>query len=298
MLKTPKLRIGVTAACLAVCLGATGCDKLGLGDDSPTAPTGPPSSGSTIRYTPIGASDVTGIGSTAPCLPYTECPNGNGYAFVAARQLRSQGFTVTVTNNAIPGAVISRRFQDLGRQYGHETPANFIEQEMPFVPTSTTVVTIFAGANEVNIITAALGGGAGSGDQSGFIDQQVRNFGSDYTTLLNGTRTIAQSTKVIALNVPNLAGMPFLAGASLSQRQAAQRASVRMSTTVVNVLPDVTVVDLMCDSRMYLSSNYSSDGFHPNDSGYAFIAGEIVKALTSSSYPAPRSSCPQMTVVP
>jgi lysophospholipase L1-like esterase len=296
-LKTPKLRIGVTAACLAVCVGTTGCDKLGLGDDSPTAPTGPPSAGSTIRYTPIGASDVTGIGSTAPCVPFTDCPNGNGYAFVAARELRSQGFTVTVTNLGIPTAVISRAFQDLGRQYGHDTAGNFIDQEMPFVPSNTTLVTIFAGANEVNVITAALGRGAGSGDQSGFIDQQVRNFGNDFTTLLAGIRALAR-TKVIVLNVPNLAGMPFLAGASLPQRQAAQRASVRMTTTVVNVLPDVTVIDLMCDSRMYQPSNYSSDGFHPNDSGYAFIGAEIVSAVTSPSYPAPRSSCSQMTVVP
>ena len=62
--------------------------------------------------------------------------------------------------------------------------------------------------------------------------------------------------------------------------------------------PDVTVIDLMCDPRMYLSSNYSSDGFHPNESGYAFIGAEIVKAVTSSSYPAPRATCSQMTVVP
>ena len=289
----------MVAALVVAWFGATGCDKLGLGDNSgPTAPSGPPAAGSTIRYTPIGASDVTGVGSTVPCLPYTDCPNGTGYAFAAARQLRSQGYTVTVTNLGIPTAVISRGFQDLGRQYGREIVGNFIEQEMPFVPSDTTLVTIFAGANEVNVITAALGGGAGSSDQPAYIDQQVRNFGTDFTTLLTGIRVLARSTRVIVLNVPNVAGMPFLAGASLAQRQAAQRASVRMATTVVNVLPDVTVIDLMCDSRMYQPSIYSSDGFHPNDSGYALIGDEIVKAATSTSYPAPRSSCSQMTLVP
>lgn len=271
---------------------------LGLGDDGPTAPSDPPPAGSTIRYTAVGASDVTGYGSTVPCLPYTDCPNGTGYVFVAARQLRSQGYTVTVTNLGIPTAVISRGFQDLGRQYGHSTVGNFIEQEMPFVPSDATLVTIFAGANEVNVLTAALGGGAGAGDRAAYIDQQVRNFGNDYTTLLTGIRALARSARVVVLNVPNLAGMPFLAGASLPQRQAAQRASVRMTTTVVDVLPDVTVVDLMCDARMYQASIYSSDGFHPNDAGYAVIAGEIVEAVTSASYPAPRLSCSQMTLVP
>jgi len=284
---------------LAVSLGATGCDKFGgRGDDGPTAPSGPPPAGSTIRYTPVGASDVLGIGSSAPCFVFTDCPNGTGYAFVAARQLRAQNYTVIVTNHGIPSAVISRGFQDLGRQYGNEILGNFIEHQMPFVPAESTLVTIFAGANDVNVITAALGGGAGSGDRNAYIDERVRNFGNDYTTLLSGIRSVAGSARVIVLNLPNIAGMPFRARSSLPERQAAQRASVRMTTTVINTLPNVAVVDLMCDARMYQPSIYSSDGFHPNDSGYAIIADEIVKALTLSSYPAPKSSCAQMTLVP
>jgi hypothetical protein len=47
-----------------------------------------------------------------------------------------------------------------------------------------------------------------------------------------------------------------------------------------------------------VASNYSSDGLHPNDAGYAFISAEIVKAMTGSSYPAPQSSCSGMTIVP
>ena len=84
--------------------------------------------------------------------------------------------------------------------------------------------------------------------------------------------------------MPNVAGLPYLAGASLAQRQAAQRAAVGMTTTVVNPLVSqgVAVVDSMCDGRSYLPSNYSSDGLHPNDAGYAFIASEVVRAMTTS----------------
>ena len=119
-------------------------------------------------------------------------------------------------------------------------------------------MTIFAGGNEINTITAALGGGAGASDQAGYIDAQVKAFGADYTTLLNGIRGRAGSARIVALNVPNLAGFPFLAQASLAQRQAAQRAAVGMTKTVVNALvsQNVTVVDVMCDSRMYLPSNF------------------------------------------
>ena len=294
---SPKLRIGLAVILWAASFGATGCDRLGLGDDGPTAPSGPPPAGSTIRYTPVGASDVSGYGSSAPCFPYTDCPQGTGYAFVAARQLRTLNYTVTVTNNGMPTAVIGRGFQSLGQQYGREILGNFIEHQMPFIPADSTLVTIFAGANDVNVITAALGGGAGSGDRGAYIDQQVRNFGNDYTTLLTGIRTVAASTRVIVLNLPNVAGMPFRTRSSLPERQAAQRASVGMTTTVINTLPNVTVVDLMCDPRMYQPSIYSSDGFHPNDAGYAIIADEIVKALTRPSYPAPKTSCAQMTLV-
>ena len=59
---------------------------------------------------------------------------------------------------------------------------------MPFVQPDSTVVTIFAGINEVNVITAALGGGAGGADPNGYIDAQVRAFGADYATLIDGIR--------------------------------------------------------------------------------------------------------------
>lgn len=266
---------------------------------TPTGPTGPPAPGSTIVYTALGASDAIGIGASIPCVPFADCPAGTGYVPVAVRQLRAQGFTVTAYNWGIPTAVIGRDFQTLGQQYNRTIANNFIEGEAPFVMRNTTVVTIFAGANEVNTITAALGGSAGGSDPAGYIDAQVRAFGADYSTLLGIIRSRAGSPQIVVLNVPNLAGLPFLAGASLSQKQAAQRAAVGMTTTVINPLTaqGVVVVDLMCDARSYQSATYSSDGFHPNDIGYSGIAAEVVKAITTN-YPPPRSSCAQMSIVP
>jgi lysophospholipase L1-like esterase len=207
---------------------------------------------------------------------------------------------VNLLNLGIVTSVIGPDFQTLGANNGRTIAGNFIEFEMPFVDKNSTVVTIFAGGNEVNTITAALGNGAGASDQSGYIDSQVRAFGADYAILLAGIRARAGNPRIVALNVPNLAGLPLLAGETLPHKQAAQRASVGMTTTVVNALTaqGIVIVDLMCDSRTYLASNYSSDGFHPNDAGYAFIASEVVRAITSSSYPSPQNSCPQMTIVP
>jgi lysophospholipase L1-like esterase len=219
---------------------------------------------------------------------------------VGVRTLQAQGFTVTIRNLGIPTAVIGRDFQALGQQYGRTIEGNFVDQEMPFVLTNSTVVTIFAGANDVNVITAALGGGAGGTNPTGYLDGQVSAFGADYSVLVAGVRSRAPGVRLVALNVPNMAGLPYLAGNRLDQRQAAQRAAVAMTTTVVNPLVSqgVIVVDLMCDGRSYLASNYSSDGLHPNDAGYAFIAAEMVRAITSPSYPMPQSSCGPMTIVP
>ena len=297
---TPILRIVVSMAFMA--FATMGCDKLGLGEGgnpSGPTPTGPLPAGTPVVYTAVGASDAQGIGSSVPCLPFIDCPDGMGYPQIVTRQLKARGFTATLANLGIPTAVIGRDFETLAQQYNRFIVGNFIDQELPFVPRNSTLVTIFAGGNEVNTITAALGGGAGGVDPAGYIDRQVMAFANDYATLVSGLRDRANGARIIALNPPNLAGTPSLASASLAQRQAAQRASVGMAAAVnAFTSQGVTVVDLMCDSRTYLPSTYSSDGFHPSDAGYTFIANEILSAATTSSYPPPRSSCPQNTVVP
>jgi lysophospholipase L1-like esterase len=293
--RTPNLRI---ARLLFVALfgltAATACKQ------SPATPSdNGPTPGSPIVYTAIGASDVSGVGSSAPCL-LTDCADGRGYVFVAARALRAQGAMVTVRNLGIPSAVISRSFEALGNQLGRTVVGNFIERQAPFADRESTVITIFAGANEVNIITSALGSGAGGTNPTAYIDAQVTTFASDFSQLLTTLRQRAPNARYVILNVPNVAGMPFLAGAPLAQRQAAQRASVRMTTTVVNPLAGagVAIIDLMCEPRMYDRNNYYADGFHPNDTGYAIIGDLVARAISNRSYPAPSGSCAAMTMVP
>ncbi len=278
----------------AACLMA-GCQS----NKSPSGPTPLPQPNSTITYTAIGASDAIAIGSSVECLPFVDCPNGKGYVQEAARQLKAMGFVVNLSNFGIPTAVIGKDFQNLGAQYGRFIAGNFVDNEAPFVPATTTLVTIFAGGNDVNTVTAALGQGAGGADQIGYISSQVKAFGDDYAAMLKIIRDRAPSARIVVLNLPNMAGMPFLANVSPQQRQAAQRLSVGMTTTVINPLTSqgVLVVDLMCDARAYQASTYSADGFHPSDVGYAWMAAEVVAAATTS-YKSPPSSCSQMIVVP
>ncbi len=278
------------------------CDRLGLGGDkSPVAPTGPPSAGSTITYTAIGASDADGVGSSAPCLPFTDCPDGMGYVPVTIRQLRSQGFTVTFRNLGLPTAVISRGFQTLGQQNGRTIEANFIEQEMPFVLPGSTLVTIFAGVNEINTITSALGAGAGGSDPNGYIDTQVKAFGADYATLLGGVRVVAGTARYVVLNVPNAAGMPFLAGASLAPapgsaaRGRRHDEDRRQSARLVDDRGRRSDVRRAQLHRVELLIGRAATRTTP---GTRSSPARSLRATTSASYPAPQSSCPGMTIVP
>jgi lysophospholipase L1-like esterase len=266
--------------------------------EGPTGPGPIPQPNSTINYTAIGASDANGVGSSMVCVPYTECPNGRGYVQVAARELQARGFTVKLTNYGFPAMVLSPRIQEIGKQAGRDIPGNMIDLQAPFVSPDTTLVTIFAGANDVDSLVAALGNGAGAADQAGYINGQIQAFGQDFVALLAKVRSLAPEARIVVLNLPNMAGMPRSARVSIQQRRAQQMLSVGINTQVINaqIANSVLVLDLMCDSRSYQASTYSSDGFHPSDTGYAWIAAEVVAAATTT-YKAPASSCPQMTLV-
>jgi lysophospholipase L1-like esterase len=232
-------------------------------------------------------------------VPFAECPNGMGYVQVATRRLKADGFTVNLTNLGIGTATLGRALQDLGNQNGHLVLANFIENEAPVVNSNSTLITIFAGGNDVNVVTGAMGRGAGASDQLGYINAQIKAFGADYATLMGLLRARAPAARIVALNLPNMGGMPFLAGSSAQQRQAAQLLSVGMTTTVINPLTSqgVIVIDMMCDARSYQTATYSSDGFHPGDAGYAWMAAEVVSAATTN-YRSPQGMCAQMTLIP
>jgi lysophospholipase L1-like esterase len=272
-----------------------GCGKSsGDGD-----PGGPGPSPAETRYTALGASDAVGVGATVPCLPFTDCPGGTGYVPRVLKALRDSDADMRLTNMGLPGAVMSREVQDIGNAVGIGINNNFLQHEAPFVPPGTTVVTIFAGGNDANTLATALDRGAAQGaDPNGYIDRQIAAFAEDYAELIAIVRGRAPGARIYVLNLPNLAGLPFAVSRPTRDRQWLQRLSVGFSTQGANALvaQGVTVVDLLCNPRSYQASTYSSDGFHPNDAGYAYLAEETIRAITAGGAP-PAASCPQMTLV-
>ena len=289
------------ACCIAVVLASffqPGCSKNGSGS-GPTPVPSPTDTPGPIEYSAVGASDAAGVGSSAVCAPFTPCEDGRGYVPDIARSLRSDGHTVTLTNLGIPGAVLSPATQALGIKYGLGTPASFLVQEGPFVRRESTLVTIFAGGNDTNTVATAIDRGeVAASSANAYIDQQVGAFRADYASLLSTIRGRAPAARVIVLNLPNMAGLPYMAGRSSRDRRWVQRLAVGFSQAA-NALASssVFVVDLMCDGRTYQKSNYSSDGFHPNDTGYSYIAGKVLDAAAATAWPAPPASCAQMDLV-
>lgn len=288
------MRIRTTVGLFLAIAAGAGC---GLIKETLTSPTtnGPTEA---VFYTAIGASDGIGFGGSAPCFPFADCPNGTGYVQILARQLAANGRSVTLRNLSIPGAVMNRATEDLAESLGRDIPGNFVDQESPFVPANTTHVTIFAGGNDANNIALAAKSRGGA-DPNAYVDAQIRQWGTDLEDLVARIRSRAANARIVALNLPNLAASPYLAANPPAERSLMQRVAVGLSDQV-NALTSrgVLVVDLMCDARLYLPSNYYSDGFHPNDGGYAVFAELALPALRDGSNRAPSTTCAQRTLFP
>lgn len=278
---------------LCVVVAAIGCVAAACGNKNPNepSPTGD------VKYAAIGASDAVGYGGSVVCIPFLDCPDGTGYVQVLTRRMQAAGRKVTLTNLGLPGAVLSPETQALGNSYGREVLTNFLQQQLPFVPRDSTLVTVFAGANDVNVVGGAIDRGLGGSDPTVYVANQVQKFGTDLRTLVNGIKDRAPQARIVFLNLPNMAAFPYASGLSSLQKRWLQTIAVGFSAQINGLTSSgVLVVDLMCNAGFYHSSLISSDGFHPNDSGYAFLADALYPAVSNGTATTPPSSCAQMNL--
>jgi lysophospholipase L1-like esterase len=295
MISIPS-RVGAHLCVLSLLAGLAACSSKNDDDDGGNPnPNGPSGGSNAVFYSAISASDGTGFGSSNVCLPFADCPEGTGYVQRVVRELRNAGRTVSILNLSVPGSVVGPEIEDLARQLGRGSIGNFRERQMPFVSRDSTLVTIFGGANDVNVIGNAIERGMGGGNPVGWGTAFATGFGRDIAAIVDGIRSRAPNAKIILLNPPNGAGLPYVATRTPAEKRILQAISVRFSAEAnVQASRGVLVVDLMCDARSYLPQNYSADGFHPSDSGYAFMAEAVLNAVNASSLPPPRSDCPPM----
>ncbi len=285
-----RAALGALAASLLVASGA--CD---LNKKTPTTPD-PPATNA-VNYTAIGASDASGYGSSVPCVPFTDCPDGTGYVQTVARDFKTAGKTVTLLNLGVPGTVLSPETEAIGNQVGLGIISNFLVGQLPFVQVDATLVTVFAGGNDANAIGKGIKAGLAGTDAPSYVPNQITKFGKDMQTLVTGIKSRAPYAKIVILNLPNLAALPYAAGLSSPEKQVLQQIADGFSAQTNQLAGSgVMVVDVMCDANFYQPGFYSGDGFHPNDAGYARLASLIYAAASTGSTPTPKTSCTQMTL--
>ena len=116
--------------------------------------------------------------------------------------------------------------------------------------------------------------------------------------MIRAARSRAPEAFIILLNVPNMAGLPYATNYTTLQKQGLQAISVGFTRHVNRqATAGIVVLDLMCDAQTYDRTRYASDGFHPNDAGYAYIADRLL-AIVNGATPSPSASCGQMTLFP
>lgn len=295
------MRLPVLRVCLVALLAiaGSGCDliKEKLSPTSPT-PVGPPAASAAISYSAIGASDALGVGASVPCQLFSPCESGTGYVPRLTREMRAQSHEVTSVNLGIPAAVLSPAIQAIARSHGRDVPANFLDHELAFLAPGATLVTVFAGGNDANAVGFAMQRGAHGTDITGYVDAQIRTFGTDYDRLIQGIKSRAPAAFIIVINLPNLAALPYASGYTQQERQVLQRLSVGFSREANRQAGSgVVVLDVMCDAAAYDPSRLAADGFHPNDAGYAYLSQRLL-AIVNGAASSPAASCSRMQVVP
>lgn len=269
--------------CLSSLVALAGCEYF----KAPTEPIPPPAT--SVSYTALGASDAIGYGGSSPCFPFAPCPDGTGYVQIVARRLKATNADMSFLNLGIPGAVLSPGIMAIGNSIGRGIPANFIDAQLPFVARDSTIVTVFADGNGVNAIGAALRPLAPA-DRAAYAQTQIQNFARDFADFTAGINSRAPAAKIIVLNMPNMARLPYAAGYTEEERRWLRELSTGFTTAINGTRSSrVLIVDMMCHAPVYQRSFYSDDGFHPNDAGYGVMADLVSAAIASPPGPPPAS---------
>jgi lysophospholipase L1-like esterase len=323
-----------SAAALGACSNNSGPGAPIVGPTATPSPTAKPTATpAAIAYTAIGASDAVGYGASIPCAnpPVVANPGclnltGTGYVPDIARALEAGGATVTLDDLGISGAVLGPDIRKVGNLYGSASgttpcqprtgsdaiPGDFITNELPSVPANSTLVTVFAGGNDTNAIANAAVcltlGGATKAQVAAFVGAEVTAFGTDLQELLLAVKTkTGGHAKIVIADLPNFANIPYAAGGlpgltplPSAVRDLLQEIAVAGFDQVVYKLAATTfgvpTVDLLCNPQSYVPANFYTDGFHPNDSGYALFA-KLYEAQVAAAKPTiPSFTCGETTV--
>ena len=216
-----------------------------------------------IVYVALGDSITWGLSASKMCQPMiatpveTACPNATSFPAILARALRARGHAVQLQNLGISGARI-------------DWVSAF---ELNKIDPNANLITLFVGTNDFSDIAFH---GTATFDQ----------FARQYDQVVDFLRARFPKARIVLLNVPNIGYLPCC-----GETRATAAATWKAGKSLIDALADKTiVVDLACDSALYAAAMFpSADSVHPNDTGHARLAADVLAALDHPHKPA--TSC-------
>jgi hypothetical protein len=202
----------------------------------------------------------------ASLTPSYACPDGDGYLTVVAKALDQP---TAFQNLSFPAA---------------DTVSVPLYQ-IPMMTPAATVVILFIGNNDRQPIAYGR--------------YPLQKWKEDYDLAIAAAHARAPHARLILATLPNPAYVPFFVSGAINDRlNVEQRKLVGADTLAMDGFiagHKEDILDLRCDADFYTEATLDADKLHPNNVGYAHIAGRVIAILRSPIPARAKKSCPPFT---
>jgi len=226
-------------------------------------------------YVAMGDSITFGQGVTDNCQSFathpvdiaSACPDGKSYAALVALAMRKAGIAGRFMNLGISGATVDW----------------VIDDEMPYLPAETTLVTLYVGTNDARFVR-----------RTGMsVAENVKQYESQYEKLLGMIHTRAPEARIVLVNIPNYQTINAEGNFAEKDPNDLERfgATSQIFTKFVDGhYPHYPVADTICQAYSYDMGVHFNKSAHPNEAGSALLADAVIHAITDKPA-APPSKC-------
>ena len=203
------------------------------------------------KYTALGASDAVGIGAT---------PNTAGYVYLISDWMKARYTHWSLVNRGVSG---------------YTAPDIVSNTLSPAIADQPQIVTLWVGGNDIVKSGAVL-------EPTATLAARYR---TAFTTILHRLRT-ETGAFIVTANNPDISRTPVADGYPSFLKTLAKNDTLALNAIIAEVAAaeNVPVVDLYSNPESYNPANFSSDGFHPNNAGYALMAQQFEAVIQAQAW--------------
>lgn len=202
-------------------------------------------------YTALGASDAVGVGAS---------PETNGYVYLIGNWLDNRYTPWELRNRGVSGYTATQI---------RDTTL------VPALNDRPRIVTLWVGGNDIKNSVQL-------GEATSVLEARYRDA---FTTIIRRL-SLESPAFIVTATIPDLSRVPAALIFTQQQRDMARDGTLAVNAIIRDVASQyqVPVADLYSDPDSYSWSNYSWDGFHPNNTGYAKMATHFETILQDRAW--------------